>query len=584
MSVTPITSDTLFFDIEHHFRVSAGPGAGKTHWLVEHLKNVLHHSNRLSNNRKIACITYTNIAVETILNRLGTSAEQVEVSTIHSFLYKNIVKPYAHFISSDYELNTTKMDGHDDLIIGTKKTVAWIENHPNRNSFSHPYTINQLTKLESNKHGIMKWLASVFYKFNKTYDLHIVSDRSEAYYLENSSRRMIGKVCLDRLETDLLGFKKLYWREGMLHHDDVLFFSYQIIEKHPFVLDILRIKFPYFFVDEFQDSNPIQVEIVKKIGQIETIVGIIGDKAQSIYGFQGADDKQFMSFSLPNIRDYIMADNRRSTNEIIDILNHVRKDIVQKKYRDQSGEIPILIIGDTISSLKKAQNLCGDGAVCSLSRINIISNAMKKAVGGTKLNDKLLDELKTVDSNRDRHRLIISCIKAVELALEKKFKDAIKELQKLFGKNEEGKKKALKHLMLLVSKFNDFKDNTLMDFYNLVKSDIDNSVAGFRAGAAKDFYDNNHYKELALCVKIPEDVSLHKTIHKAKGDEFDNVLVVLQDENEIGFLLNPDLEKEEHRVRYVAISRAKEMLFISVPTLGQRNLDALKSVLDIQIL
>ncbi|MBK8653105.1 MAG: ATP-dependent helicase [Haliscomenobacter sp.] len=121
MPVTSITSNTQFYDIEHHFRVSAGPGAGKTHWLVEHIKNVLRHSTRLGNTRKIACITYTNIAVETILNRLGTSAEQVEVSTIHSFLYKNIVKPYAHFISSDYELNVAKMDGHDDLVIGTKK-------------------------------------------------------------------------------------------------------------------------------------------------------------------------------------------------------------------------------------------------------------------------------------------------------------------------------------------------------------------------------------------------------------------------------------------------------------------------------
>ena len=85
-------------------------------------------------------------------------------------------------------------------------------------------------------------------------------------------------------------------------------------------------------------------------------------------------------------------------------------------------------------------------------------------------------------------------------------------------------------------------------------------------------------------VKIPEDISQHKTIHKAKGDEFDNVLVALQDEKDIGFLLNPDLENEEHRVRYVAISRAKEMLFISVPELGQNNLDALKNVLYVQIL
>ena len=85
MSVIQISSDTLLENRENHFRVSAGPGAGKTYWLVGHIKNVLHNSSRLAKSKKIACITYTNIAVETILSRLGTSSENVEVSTIHSF-------------------------------------------------------------------------------------------------------------------------------------------------------------------------------------------------------------------------------------------------------------------------------------------------------------------------------------------------------------------------------------------------------------------------------------------------------------------------------------------------------------------
>lgn len=89
-----ITSSDLI-PIEQHFKVIAGPGAGKTHWLVNHIKNVVKNSVRLEKTRKIACITYTNIAVETIMKRLGTSiANRVEVSTIHSFLYRHVVKPY----------------------------------------------------------------------------------------------------------------------------------------------------------------------------------------------------------------------------------------------------------------------------------------------------------------------------------------------------------------------------------------------------------------------------------------------------------------------------------------------------------
>jgi DNA helicase-2/ATP-dependent DNA helicase PcrA len=91
-----------------------------------------------------------------------------------------------------------------------------------------------------------------------------------------------------------------------LDHDDVIFFSYQLIKNHPFILAILHAKFPYFFVDEFQDTNPIQVAILKLIGEKETIVGIIGDEAQSIYGFQGAEPKEFHSFILPNITGVIL--------------------------------------------------------------------------------------------------------------------------------------------------------------------------------------------------------------------------------------------------------------------------------------
>src|SRR5690606_26650439 len=111
MPVVNITSDYKIDHIENHFRISAGPGAGKTYWLSEHIKNVSHSSRRLYKSRKIACITYTNIGVETILKRLGASNTNVEVATIHSFLYSHIVKPYASFIAEEYDLDVSKMDG-----------------------------------------------------------------------------------------------------------------------------------------------------------------------------------------------------------------------------------------------------------------------------------------------------------------------------------------------------------------------------------------------------------------------------------------------------------------------------------------
>jgi DNA helicase-2/ATP-dependent DNA helicase PcrA len=586
MSVTHISSDTLLDDIEQHFRVSAGPGAGKTYWLVEHIKNVLHNSNRLAKSKKIACITYTNIAVETILSRLGTSAENVEVSTIHSFLYKHIVKPYLSFISNEYEFNINEMDGHDEVQTYSGKIIEWIENHPSSNQLTHPYNINQLTRLPNNLNALTNWLESVKYKINSVSNEIIFSnERSEGYYLDGDTRRYLNRNCLNILERDLIGYKKLYWHEGKLSHDDVLFFSYQLLSNFPFILSVLRAKFPYFFIDEFQDSNPIQVAILKLIGNEETIVGVIGDRAQSIYGFQGADPNQFHLFDLPNIIDYQISNNRRSSNEIINLLNILRNDIIQNPLRNHSSRQPTIIVGQMNIAFNRLQVVCGAEPIYTLSRQNIISNAMKIAIGGIGLNGKLFEELKKKDSNPRRHNFIISCIKSIEFARENKFKDSIKELEKIYKyliDKQEIKKISLKTIILLLERYEEYKIGSLFEFAEIIRNNINNDISRVTGGGVKTFYDSHTYQQLALCVNVPEDLSRHKTIHKSKGDEFDNVLLVLKSESDLSFITNPNVNaNEEHRINYVAVSRARNKLFISVPTLNQNNRTLLQTKVQI---
>lgn len=350
------------------------------------------------------------------------------------------------------------------------------------------------------------------------------------------------------LETDYLSYKKLYWEKGILLHDDVLFFSYQLIQEFSFILQVLRAKFPYFFIDEFQDTNPIQAAILHQIGQSETIVGIIGDTAQSIYSFQGAEPARFTTFKLPEMADYQMAENRRSTNEIVRVLNEIRSDIQQVSLHNKTGDQPTIIVGEMTDSLRWSKEQCIDEKICSLSRDNITSNAMKREVSGVALNDKLFEELQDKDkpssSNRYRSKVVIACIKSTELAREGKYKDSIKELEKIFRvKNDKakGKREALKHIRTLLKKYDDYKNRSLYEFYLVVKTDIKNDISDLRSGAARTFYEGYTYLQLSLCVRIVEDTSAHKTIHKAKGDEFDNVLLILKEESDLEFLLNPDL-------------------------------------------
>jgi DNA helicase-2/ATP-dependent DNA helicase PcrA len=514
MQITSINSDTIILDIESHFKVSAGPGAGKTYWLVNHIKNVLNNSGQLSKTRKIGCITYTNIAVETILERLGTSAEQVEVSTIHSFLYKHIVKPYASFIATEYDLNVIDMDGHDEIQTSFNKISNWIENHPNHSKLKHPYTYNQLIKLQNNKSALINWLESIVCKIApQTKNINMGANRSNAFYLDNNnSRKYLNKNCLTILESDILNYKKLYWKEGKLSHDDILFFSYNIIKKFPFVTNVLAAKFPYLFIDEFQDSNPIQVEIFKILGTNGSFIGVIGDVAQSIYGFQGADFKQFIEFFLPGIKHYNLQENRRSSDEIIDVLNAIRTDITQVKKRNISVEKPIIYVGDMILALKKAKLKCGHDSIYTLSRNNITSNALKAEISGIGLDSKLLTKLKDADSNYKRSNLIYSSIKVIAFIRENKFKDGIKEFEKLFNfktNKIEGRKKALAHISILQEKFEFYKNGTLLEFANFLKSNIDSDIAKVTSGSIKLFYESHTFNQFYLCVSIPEDMSLH---------------------------------------------------------------------------
>ncbi|PAF34006.1 hypothetical protein CHH69_18140, partial [Terribacillus saccharophilus] len=211
-----VISSEHTIDIEKHFKVTAGPGAGKTHWLINHIKNVLENSQRLEKTRKIACITYTNIAVETILNRLGPqSVNQVEVSTIHSFLYRHIVKPYITLIAEAFGIESEKIKGHDNIEPKYNKVQLWLENHSNNGELQNPYTIKQLLKLPKNKDALFNWLSSIKYSFNAELELHLKCEESAARQL-----RKIVKI----LETDLLSYKKLYWLDGKIDHDDVLYF------------------------------------------------------------------------------------------------------------------------------------------------------------------------------------------------------------------------------------------------------------------------------------------------------------------------------------------------------------------------
>ncbi|WP_434305392.1 UvrD-helicase domain-containing protein [Clostridium botulinum] len=561
-----ITAETNL-EINQDFKIEAGPGAGKTKWLVNHINNVLQNSDRLSCVRKIACITYTNTAVETILKRLGKGASnKVEVSTIHSFLYNNVVKPYCSFLSDEYNVCSSKVKGHDEPFVNPKIVSQWLE-IGKFDALKHPNSKKQLLKLPVQKKALSNWLLTIRCNLDSD-NIYFKGDSTKANAYDKTKKRIAIKSSnLDILQDGLLEYKKMYWKNGKLDHEDILFFSYILIKENPFILAVLRAKFPYFYIDEFQDTNPIQSFILDEIRKTESNIGVIGDKAQAIYGFQGADVHQFTNFQIEPLNLHTIIENHRSSNQIIKFLNSIRKDIEQDSCENVDDINVTLIIGDRNLAYSKAKQMCNNEVLVSLSRDNVTSNAMKVVVEDNNLDKKFLENYSEYDSNNDRRNHISSFIQAVELAENSRYKEAIKKIEWIYGKKSNSQKQALSNLAILLKKYDEYSNGTLMDFYNILCNSLNFSLSKFKGGSIKEFYENTLYRKMAICVNIIEDTSNHITIHKSKGAEYGNVFVV-GNQDMLNLLLKSDLENnEEHRVFYVAVSRAKKKLFIQLENL-----------------
>lgn len=536
MAITISSEDRI--PVDCYFKVTAGPGAGKTHWLINHIKNVLAHSDRLGKCGKIACITYTNVGVDTIVRRLGENSKRVEVCTIHSFFYNNIVNPYLRFISDDEGFNLDMLKGEDD-----------------RFDFSFP-TLNAIKKETNQRYAkeenLAKAIKSARWRFDENENLVCKPER--AMIANHKGTNISSKTYMI--------YKKHAWSQGLMHYDDVIYFVYSLFKKVPFVQEVISKRFPFIFIDEFQDSNPIQVKIIRTLVDHGSIVGVIGDPAQSIYKFLGADVGQFNSFVLPNMKEYVIHGNRRSTVEIVNFLNSIRSDLQQVPYRTKLGQKPLLLVGSHVNNYKLVQEMTHDN-VCALAYDNLNANSLKKMTNVVDTDKYLIDNIQ--DSNLKRKTIVATFIKALEHAKSGNFRKAFALMERI----DIEIKDAVNYLQILLEKYEVICDMTLFDFYEYLKKNLQIEFSKIKAGQAHIFYNNHKYAQLALSVNHEDDDGMQRTIHKAKGDEFDNVMVCLGDEKALDFLFKPNLsENESHRVYYVAASRAKERLFFSTPSLS----------------
>ncbi len=339
----------LCIDSKQSLIFNAGAGAGKTYALVECLKHVCRQKEKelKYHNQKAICITYTNVAANEIKKRLGNT-ELILVSTIHERLW-DVIKEYQGelvMIHLDYlkeqvailqceidenpvysSLTEEKKNEISSLLVKKQKEYFMIYDLPAnefRNQFSCIFpTFN--VKISNVR------------EFSKTCSKIIRMGKYKQciYAIENAEKGYTEVNYDARSNRDHLHYMKI-------SHDTLLIYSKQIICKYDELKRFIADKYPYFFVDEYQDTSEnvvsILTEIVNYSNEIKhpVFVGYFGDSVQNIYetGIGVRIEDYCKEYKHIN-KIY----NRRSCNEIVMLANKIRNDSIkqQSMYQDASG-------------------------------------------------------------------------------------------------------------------------------------------------------------------------------------------------------------------------------------------------------
>lgn len=361
-NLTNLTSSDLLTEdqLSSHFAVYAGPGSGKTHFLVNNIKNIVsnHPVINGSNERKVLCITYTNAAVDEIQRRLDRYTSSVIVCTIHRFIIENIIIPFQgdlkKIMKKDFGLDITRHGKISSQIEGL--------------SILHGYE----------KETINEHLQKVIPCSNIDYSKKMLSEveiDNNAYLYDGSHIFSHSKKINSAHVSHI---KKYVWEVvGKLTHNEILYFGYRMLQENSTITYALRVKYPFAFVDEFQDTNPLQTKIITLLGEKSTTIGVVGDVAQSIYSFQGATPSQFSCFTVAGKKEtatYHILGNRRSTANIVNLCNYLRSSDVLKQTsikpyenyeeKQKCEQIPVrFICGNSSEAMKQISALVQAGGV-----------------------------------------------------------------------------------------------------------------------------------------------------------------------------------------------------------------------------
>ena len=311
--------------VEGSLLIIAGAGTGKTRTLVY---RVAHLIDIGVDPRSILLLTFTRRAAEEMLRRasvlIDNRCSQVAGGTFHSFA-NLVLRQYGRGLQLSPSFTIMDRSDSEDAI-QLLRTEMGLNNKDKR--FPRKQTVAEIYSMALNKQTTIPDLVEREYP-------HL----------------------LDSLD-DLLGLYERYVAykstKALLDYDDLLTKLRELLAHHETVRRRLSQIYQFIMVDEYQDTNHLQARIVRLLAAEHDNVAVVGDDAQSIYSFRGANFRNIMDFPeiFPNTRIIKLEENYRSTQPILNLTNeiiHRAQERYEKKLytHKREGETPILVQADS---------------------------------------------------------------------------------------------------------------------------------------------------------------------------------------------------------------------------------------------
>ena len=349
--------------------VIAGAGSGKTRVLTYRIAHMIKSGVDPFN---ILALTFTNKAAKEMTERIsnivgGSEAKNITMGTFHS-VFSRILRFNADLLG--YPTNFTIYDTQD-----SKSLLKDIIKELNLDDKTYKPSM-VLGRISAAKNNLISPEA--------------YASNAEIIQEDKISRRPE----LSRIYTT---YANRCQKAGAMDFDDLLFQTNVLLRDFPDVLQHYQHKFRYILVDEYQDTNYAQYLIVKKLAAVYENICVVGDDAQSIYSFRGANIQNILNFKndYPDYRIFKLEQNYRSTKSIVEAANSViskNKDQIQKNVwtaNDEGNPITIIrtltdneegkVISNKIYDVKKSEGLdYSDFAI--LYRTNRQSRAFEEAL------------------------------------------------------------------------------------------------------------------------------------------------------------------------------------------------------------